>query len=305
MKLLAQALLVIVLYSGVRSVAAQATYTVTPSSDQGFGQMDTSAPATPPDQIIQKFAAKESEFRRALDQYTYTREVRVETITEDGKVDGRYEEVADISYGPDGHKLEHVTFAPANTMERITMSPADFSDIEHRLPFVLTAEDIPAYNVTYVGRQKVDELNTYVFDVAPKRFEKNRRYLQGRIWVDQQDLQIVLVSGKNVPDDTRKGHEDLSPPFTTYREQVDNQYWFPVYTKADATLHFSGGSGYLSQDVRIRYVVRYKDYKRFRSTVKITFDGQDISNDGKGDGKGGTGTQTPAPATPPAQKPPQ
>lgn len=285
---------------------AQATYTVTPSSDQGFGTLDTTAPATPPDQIIQKFAARESEFRKALDQYTYTREVRVETITEDGKVDGRYEEVADISYGPDGHKLEHVTFAPANTMERITMSPADFSDIEHRLPFVLTAEDIPAYNVTYVGRQKVDELNTYVFDVAPKRFEKNRRYLQGRIWVDQQDLQIVLVSGKNVPDDTRKGHEDLSPPFTTYREQVDDQYWFPVYTKADATLHFSGGNGYMSQDVRIRYVVRYKDYKRFRSSVKITFEGQDISNDGKGDNKN---QQTPPPGTPPttapAQKPPQ
>ncbi len=273
---------------------------MTPSSDQGFGPMNTAAPAIPPDQIIQKFAAKESEFRKALDQYTYTRDVRVETITEDGKVDGRYEEVADISYSPDGHKLEHVTFAPANTMERITMSPADFSDIEHRLPFVLTAEDIVAYNVTYVGRQKVDELNTYVFDVAPKRFEKGRRYLQGRIWVDQQDLQIVLVSGKNVPDDLRKGHEDLSPPFTTYREQVDGQYWLPVYTKADATLHFPGGSGYMAQDVRIRYVVRYRDYKRFRSTVKITFDGQDISN-GDANGKASQPQTQAPPATP--QKP--
>ena len=261
------------------SLTAQVSYTVTQTQDQGFGTLDTSAPSTPPDKIIQQFAAKESEFRKALDYYTYTRDVRVETITDDGKVDGRYEEIADISYSPDGHKLEHVTFAPANTMERITMSPADFSDIEHRLPFVLTAEDIPAYNVNYVGRQKVDEVNTYVFDVAPKKIEKGRRYLQGRIWVDQQDLQIVLVSGKNVPDDLRRGHEDLSPPFTTYRQQIDGQYWFPVYTKADATLHFPGGSGYMAQDVRIRYVVRYKDYKRFRSTVKITFEGQDVSNE--------------------------
>lgn len=271
---------------------AQVNYTVTQTADQGFGPVDTSAPAIPPDEIIKKFAAKESEFRKALDQYSYTRNVRVETLNEDGKPDGRYEEVADISYSADGHKLEHVTYAPANTLERIIMSPADFSDIEHRLPFVLTAEDIVAYNVTYVGRQKVDELNTYVFDVAPKKLEKGRRYLQGRIWVDQQDLQIVLVNGKNVPDDTRKGHEDLSPPFTTYREQVDGQYWFPVYTKSDATLHFSGGSGYMAQDVRIRYVVKYTDYKRFRSTVKITFEGQDI-----GDGKG-----TP-PAAPPANQP--
>jgi hypothetical protein len=278
---------------------SQATYTVTQTSDQGFGPLDTTAPTIPPDQIIQKFAAKESEFRRALDYYTYTRSVRVETLTEDGKVDGRYEEVADISYAPDGRKLEKVTFAPANTMERITMSPADFSDIEHRLPFVLTAEDIPAYNVTYVGRQKVDELNTYVFDVAPKVLEKGRRYLQGRIWVDQQDLQIVLVSGKNVPDDTRKGHEDLSPPFTTYREQVDGKYWFPVYTKADATLHFPGGRGYMAQDVRIRYIVRYTDFKRFSSSVKITFEGQDISNTDKTPAPNGQ-----QPAAPNTQQPP-
>ena len=287
--------------------AAQVDYSVTQTADQGFGPVDTTAPAMSPDEIIKKFAAKESEFRKALDQYTYTRDVRVETINEDGKPDGRYEEVADISYSPDGRKLEHVTYAPANTLERIIMSPADFSDIEHRLPFVLTAEDIVAYNVTYVGRQKVDELNTYVFDVAPKKIEKGRRYLQGRIWVDQQDLQVVLVNGKNVPDDTRKGHEDLSPPFTTYREQVDGQYWFPVYTKSDATLHFSGGRGYMAQDVRIRYVVKYSDYKRFRSTVKITFEGQDI-----GDGKGTPPSQsnspaqstTPPPANQPA-KPPQ
>jgi hypothetical protein len=174
------------------------------------------------------------------------------------------------------------------------MSPADFSDIEHRLPFVLTTEDIPAYNVTYVGRQKVDELNTYVFDVAPKQIEKGRRYLQGRIWVDQQDLQIVLVNGKNVPDDLRKGHEDLSPPFTTYRQQIDGKYWFPVYTKSDATLHFPGGRGYMAQDVRIRYIVRYSDFKHFSSSIKVTFEGQDISN-----GQG----QTAPPTTQP--KPPQ
>jgi hypothetical protein len=279
-------------------LAAQTNYTVTPANDQGFGPMDTSAPAMPVQQIIDKFAAKESEARRALDNYTYTRNVRVETLDEDGKPDGRYEEVTDISYAPDGHKLEHVTFAPANSLTRIQMSPADFSDIEHRLPFVLTAEDIPSYKVTYVGRQKVDELNTYVFDVGPKTLEKGRRYLQGRIWVDQQDLQIVLVNGKNVPDDLRKGHEDLSPPFTTYREQVDGKYWFPTYTKSDATLHFPGGRGYMAQDVRIRYVVKYTDYKSFRSSIRITFEGQDISAapGTNGDGK------TP-PASPPASTP--
>jgi len=114
--------------------------------------------------------------------------------------------------------------------------------------------------------------------VAPKVIQKNKRYFQGRIWVDQKDLQIVITSGKNVPDDTRKGHEDLSPPFTTYREQVDGQYWFPVYTKADAMLHFSAGTGYASQDVRIREICRYTDYKKFRSNIKVMFEGQDVTS---------------------------
>jgi hypothetical protein len=114
--------------------------------------------------------------------------------------------------------------------------------------------------------------------VKPKVIEKNKRYFQGRIWVDQKDLQIVVTNGKNVPDDTRKGHEDLSPPFTTYREQIDGKYWFPVYTRGEGVLHFSGGNGYLSQEVHMRETLKYSNYKQFGSSVKITFDGQEIGS---------------------------
>ena len=168
------------------------------------------------------------------------------------------------------------------------MSPADMQDIEHRLPFVLTTADLPEYNVTYVGRQKVDDLDTYVFDVAPKVIEKNKRYFQGKVWVDQQDLQIVLINGKNVPDDKRPGHEDLSPPFTTYYEQIDGKYWFPTYTKAEGTLHFAAGQGAMAQNVHMRDIVRYTDYKQFRATSRIIFGGEDITN------------QQPSAPTPPA-----
>jgi hypothetical protein len=267
-------LLILIALAPVPALLGQSTE----QPDQGFGPVDTSPPATPPAQIIQQFAAKESEFRRALDNYTYQRDVRIQTVNDDGKVDGEYRQVVQITFDSSGRKSEHVTFAPQNTLERITMSPADVSDIEQRLPFVLTTEDVGQYNLTYVGRQKVDEVDCYVFDVAPKVMEKGKRYLKGRIWVDQKDMQIVITSAKNVPDDMRKGHEDLSPPFTTYREQVDGKYWFPVYTKADAELHFSGGSGYMSQDVRIRQIVKYTDYKQFRSTIKLIFQGQDVTN---------------------------
>jgi hypothetical protein len=274
---------------------AQVSYTPMPM-DQGFGPLDVSPPAIPPDQLIAKFAAKESAFRQALNNYTYRRQVKVQTVDDDGKVDGEYFEVTDIAFDSTGRRTEHVVEAPASTLERVMMSPADFADIQQRLPFVLTQEDIGQYNVTYVGKQKVDELDTYVFNVAPKVIEKKHRYFQGKIWVDAQDFQIVVTNGKNVPDDTRKGHEDLSPPFVTYRQEIDGKYWFPVYTKGDGILHFSGGSGYLSQDVHLREFVKYTDYKQFKSTVKITYQGQEIdqsgSNKSPSPGAGGQPPQT-------------
>lgn len=277
---------------------AQASYTQLQPTDSGYGPLDKSTPSIPPDQIVQKFAAKETEFRKAMDQYTYTRSVKIETISDDSHPDGVYQQVTDISYDSKGAKLEHVTFAPANTLERIMMTPADMSDIEHRLPFVLTTEDLPLYNIEYVGRQKVDDLDTYVFDVSPKRIEKGQRYIQGRIWVDQHDLQIVVVNAKNVPDDLRPGHEDLSLPFTTYREQVDGQYWFPVYSKADGILHFGGGKGYMSEDVHVRSIVKYSNYKRFGSSIKITFEGQDITNNNQPSAPGNTPTNQQQPNQP-------
>lgn len=276
----------------VGSAHAQVSYTSMPL-DGGFGPLDTSEPSVPATQIIQEFTAKESLFRAALDNYTYERSVKVQTIDDDNKIDGQYFQVTDISFDPDGRREEHVVDAPVNTLERVMMSPADFQDIEERLPFVLTKEDASQYDITYVGKQKIDEVQTYVFDVKPKVIQKGKRYFQGRIWVDQQQLQIVVTNGKNVPDDLRRGHEDLSMPFVTYRQQIDGKYWFPVYTHGDGVLHFTGGNGYLSQDVHMRETLKYTNYKQYRSTIRVIFQGQDISNG-----------QQPAPAQQPPQQAP-
>jgi len=257
--------------------ATQAKDTFTPMAlDSGFGRMDITAPAIAPEQIIKQFAAKESEFQQALNHYTYRRIARVDTINDDNKVDGEWYEVDDVIFDLTGKRTEKVVYAPPNTLERVQMSPSDLQDIQHGYPFVLTAEDIGQYDVKYVGRQKVDEVDCYVFDVSPKVIEK-KRYLLGRIWVDTTDLQIVVTNGKMVPDDTRKGSEDLHPPFMTWRQQVDGHYWFPVYTKGEGFLHFSGGNGYMAEDVHMRDVIKYSDYKQFGSTTKIIYDGQDIS----------------------------
>ena len=184
------------------------------------------------------------------------------------------------------------------------MTENDFKDIEKRLPFILTAPELPDYNITYLGRQTVDELDCYVFDVAPKELVKGHRYFQGKVWVDQQDDQIVLVNGLNVPQDTRSSNPDLSPPFTTYYEQIDGKYWFPTYTKAEGTLHFPAQHGALSQDTHVRSMIHYTDYKRFRTSITIHYNGQDITNNKDEAPTTPTDSTAPAGAPPPAQQAP-
>ena len=294
-----------ILLLSVAALHAQASYTSMPL-DAGFGPLDPSQPALPVPQIIQEFTAKEAVFKHALDNYTWTRMVRVQTIDDDGKPDGQYYQVTDIGYDSEGHRTERVIDAPEATLTRVMMSPADFQDIEERLPFVLTTEDAPQYEITYIGKQKIDEIDTWVFDVKPKVIEKKHRYFQGRIWVDQKEHQIVVTNGKNVPDDLRPGHEDLSIPFVTYRQMIDGKYWFPVYTHGDGVLHFSAGHGYLSQDVHMRETLKYTNYHEFHTSIRVLYQGQDITGNPQkqpaaSPQPGGTSPQSGSPSQPPSQ----
>src|ERR1700722_5745727 len=162
------------------------------------------------DEIIKRFAAKEKEFRDARDQYTFRQDVKVMTLDGDTP-DGSYQQVFDVTFDDKGHKVKNVVFAPQPTLQRIMMTEEDFDDIENRLPFVLTSDELGDYDVLYIGQQKQDELNTYVFDVAPKQIVKGKRYFQGRIWVDDHDFQIVETYGKTLPETHKKNNENLFP----------------------------------------------------------------------------------------------
>jgi hypothetical protein len=237
----------------------------------GEGKLDRAEPkGTTPQKIIERFAAREQQFKLARERYTFRQEVKVETLDGD-TVDGEYRMVSDILFNDKGKRMEQVVFAPQSTLTSISLTKEDLDDFQNHLPFVLTSDEIPEYSILYVGQQQEDELQTYVFDIAPKQIGKGKRYFQGRIWVDNQDFQIVKTQGMTVPQ-IRGGRkqENLFPKFTTWRQQVDGQYWFPVYTRADDILHFKTG------DVHIRETLKYTDYKRFGSSVKVTYQGQEV-----------------------------
>jgi hypothetical protein len=233
------------------------------------------------EEIITHFAAQEKLFKDARDHYTFRQDIKVQTRDGD-TVTGEYHEVFDVLYDDKGHRIENVVFAPQSSLDQggLSLDEGDVQDFRNRLPFVLTTDEIPEYNILYVGQQQEDQLHCYVFDIAPKAIVGKKRYFQGRIWVDDHDFQIVKTYGQAVPeikDTKKKGKEEhLYPKFTTWREQVDNKYWFPTYTRADDTLHFNTG------DIHIREIVKYEDYKRFGSSVKILYNGQEVP---KGDQK--------------------
>jgi hypothetical protein len=232
------------------------------------------APPIPVDEIIKRFSEKEKEFKAARSNYTYREVVSVEELTADDRVRGRFERTSDIGFDSKGKRTSKVIFAPVSTLKNLEMTPQDFADIESIQPFVLTSDDIGKYKLTYGGQEKIDEIGCYVFEVEPRKLEKDQRYFQGKIWVDDRDFQIVKTYGKAVPDIVTKDKDNLFPRFETYREQIDKKYWFPTYTRAVDTLNFQSGPQ------KIRQIIKYQNYKQFGASIQLIF-GDAVDDTGK------------------------
>jgi len=219
------------------------------------GELDNSPPKNlTVQEVVLRFTIREKEWKQLRQQYQFRQEVKVQTLDGD-EVRGEYRRVDDIRY-LGGKRIKSAVFAPQASTQ---LSPEDVDDLETRASFTISTDEASDYNITYAGQQKEDELHCYVFDVSPKSIEKNRRYFEGRIWVDDHDFQIVKLTGKSVPDirikKKKKIEENLFPKFTTWRQYIDG-YWFPTFSSADDTLHFSGG------DVRLKQILKFTDYKR-------------------------------------------
>ncbi len=248
-------------------------------------------PAPTPDQIqniIKQFTQKETAFAAARENYTYRQTSKMEETDPPG---GTYEIVEEVSFDDRNRRISHVTHAPVGGFEHIMMTGEDEQDLRNVMPFVMTNSTADQYDVSYVGREQVDEIPCYVFSVKPKTLTKDRkRYFDGQIWVDDQDMQIVKTYGRGVGY-LRRGEDQQFPKFETYRQQIDGKYWFPTYTYADDTLNFKDG-----QSQRIKVIVKYDQYKKYEFKTESTIKYGDV---GSGTAQQPSNGQTPPP-TPPA-----
>ena len=223
------------------------------------------------DRIIKKFTANEGDFRAALTNYVFNRSATVNTIGFGGQISGTYRRDSFMTFTSDGGRFEKVLFAPIATTPPGFVTPEDLEDLGGVNPFALEPSAISQYNISYVGVERIDELNLYVFDVTPKVIpdpkKSKLRLFTGRIWVDVDDLMIVKSKGKAVPETKN----NKFPIVETTREQIDGKYWFPSDARADDELVFGDGNV-----TRIRMRVKYTDYKLGRSDVRILDDEEPV-----------------------------
>jgi hypothetical protein len=260
-------------------------------------QTRSARPSQPPSmqEIISRFAASESQNKIARNNYTFTQNFDLRTIGIGGQVTGDYHRVSDIVYDDRGERVEKITYFPSPTLKDLQVTPEDMQDLAGVEPFALTLEDLPKYEVNYVGKERLDELNTYVFEVAPIKMVRGQRYFKGRIWVDDEDMQVVKAAGQSVPEIK----EQRFPRFESYRENIDGKYWFPTYVYADDDLDFDRGS------IHIRMVVRYTNYKKFSTNIRV-IDGNGEAAPDQDTGQDKTAKpRTAQPQKPDSKRPPQ
>jgi hypothetical protein len=234
----------------------------------------TSTAGVDVERIIREFTTKEALFRSALNQYSFRREAIVQTIGMGGQISGEYRRVSRFVFDDSGRRYEKIELFPLSTLKELELTPEDLEDFSGAQTFALEPSKINLYNITYVGKEKIDELNLYVFDVEPKALpdpkKTKERFFKGRVWVDDQDLQIVKARGKGVPEKKNARY----PTFETYREQIDGKFWFPTFTYADEELVFDNGGV-----IHMRLRITFSDFARPRGKVRVIEEGQDIIPD--------------------------
>jgi hypothetical protein len=217
-------------------------------------------PPVPVEVIIQKFSANENVMKKAYDAYDFTQSIRIEEMSDPG---GKFSVTGEVYTRPDGQRYMRVTKPAESTLKLQKFSLEDVRAIASMPLFALTGEQINNYNFLYAGQEKLDQLNTYIFQVKPKLLSRTRRYFEGVIWVDDQDFVIVKSYGKYVSEIAGNGSSLPFTMFETYRENFQDKYWLPTYTRSDDYI-----KGAEDEEVSVRLVIRSTEFNLHSATVQ-------------------------------------
>ncbi len=212
--------------------------------------------------LMRQVAEHEQKCRAERDQYTYRQSFE---FTEEGG--GGYSVITDVTFTPDGKRIEQNVRKAIDTLKKIRLTEEDFRDLVQVQPLLLEPEDLWNYEVSLAGEQVVSGTPAHMLRIRPRQILDGQRLFDGTIWASKETLQIIQAEGKAVPNIFRKGQENLFPYFTTVREALPGAggCWFPVLTWANDVLPFRTGPQ------RVRFTIKYEKYQRFSADVKIQY----------------------------------
>jgi len=220
-----------------------------------------SEPAAPPSlpeaEIVKHFSQKEEEYVLSRTGYTYRKTIRIQEFGADGKPSGEFELVTQPGRDVGGKLVEKVVEKPRSTLQHLYLRSEDLEGLQRIPAFPLTSSQLAKYDLKYLGKEQVDEIDCYIFQAKPRMVERVKAYFDGIVWVDAKYLEVVKTYGKWVTDQGDM-HSMAGLPFTlfeTYRENVDGKYWFPNYSRSDGTLNLKG------LEIPVRLVVKWTDFK--------------------------------------------
>ena len=214
-------------------------------------------PSLPVEEIIRRFSQKEDEYLKSRPNYGFRKSVRIQEFGPDGSVIGEFLRVAQFQKLADGRVAIKTIEKPQSTLQGVYLAPEDLDALDRIPAYPLTSGQLAKYDLKFIGRELVDEVDCYIFQAKPKVVERAKAYFEGVVWVDAKYLEVVKTYGKWVTDqgDTRGIAQLPFSLFETYRGNVDGKYWFPNYLRSDDTLHTKEG------DIPVRLVIKWTDFK--------------------------------------------
>src|SRR4051794_18124349 len=208
------------------------------------------------DQVVDRMTAREAEYNKNLESYTPLIETYIQNLRPD----------ADLGSVPNGDNyflgrvamkvgLEETPFAAAGEQKEEAQKKGFLS---HLMPtnwfghgsksssrfiskgfadMIIVDNgrlDRAHYDFRFVRREFLGEVRTIVMDITPKKTGPKNTYADrgmflGRVWVEDQDYNIVRANGTYVPSPKNAAYLH----FDTWRLQMGAGLWLPAYVYSE------------------------------------------------------------------------